>query len=188
MNVQNDADQFARDLIIGGMATEAAAKTANIPYRAGRSIYARLVAEGVITNTRTGRKPEITDAQRQQVFDQLQAGKSRTKIAAEIGVSVSTISRFAQQFIDAGGKIPPTAIASASSQFRRAGVKVGSIDAAFAGLPSSAINRIVKEIPKGCTVADWLRSIVFDVVDEMGALPDSVRPPRVMFTTRRAGE
>jgi hypothetical protein len=51
--------------------------------------------------------------------------------------------------------------------FYRSGIELGKLISAFDGLTSDQIMMIIKEITAGCTVADWLRGVVRDVVDEM---------------------
>jgi transposase len=166
MNAQTDKREFLRELILSGLHTRAASEAAGTSYIAARKVYEELSRAGQVSFY-TGRPSKLTQDQQDQVFDMLEAGKTRAQIAKHFEVSATTICTLAKRMRDGGRPIPKRKILAPVFMFYRVGLELGKMSSAFDGLTSDQIMMIVKEIPAGCTVADWLRGVVRDVVDEM---------------------
>lgn len=166
MNAQNDGKQFARDLILSGVPVRIASETTGVTRSAARNIYRNLVKDGVLKSA-IGPKAKLDHAQMMQAYDMLMDGVPRNRIAASFGVSQSTINAAVNKLRDAGAKLPERALICPDVEFYRHGFKRGSIKDAFRGLSSRQIALVCREIPKGCSVADWLRSLVVDAVNDM---------------------
>ena len=157
----------ARELIIGGMTTEKAGNAVGISYSAARKIYEALVYDGVIkSNTGCGRK-KLSPAQEEAAYNELLAGKSRNQVAKEFGIGATAICNLAKRMRDAGKPIPPKSVVYPDILFSRSGIRMGRMVDAFMGIQSCDIYKVIDEIQKGCTVAEWLRSLVVDAIAEM---------------------
>lgn len=165
-NSRIDPEQHARELIIAGQTTRRAAEIAGISYHQGRKIHSYLVMAKLIP-PQSGRKIKLNPDQRAQVISRLMSGAPRAVVAAEFGVSATMICGIANKWRNEGGEIPSRIVMDPGMSFFRMGVNMGRISDAFTGLSTDTLTRIAAEIPDGCTVADWLRSVVSDVVADM---------------------
>ena len=171
MNAMNDDARQAIEAIIrsvmqNGGTVGGAAKQAGITYNQARTIVARMRDGGEIPLF-IGRPEKLTPEQKSAILAAIMAGEARADLARRYGVGTTLINRIAQEWKFSGGTIPQKALDRADVEFFRHGIKRGSMIDVFKGFTHGQIDKIAKDIPQGCTVADWLRSIVIDVVEEM---------------------
>lgn len=171
MNAMNDDARQAMDAIIrsviqSGGTVQQAADAVRVTYKTARRIVARLRYRGELPPD--GRKPpKLSAEQRAQVLDMILSGRRREDIAAEFGIGLTMISNISSFRHARGVKVPQKALVRPDLEFRRCGKRMGCIPDVFLGLTHDDIIKVASEIPEGCTVAEWLRSIVIDVMEEM---------------------
>jgi transposase len=105
MNAPTDKEAFLRELIIGGMTTRKASEAAGAKYNTARRIYEELSRKGIVSHY-TGRPSKLSQDQKHQIFDMLEAGRSRASIARHFGVGATTICTLAKVMRDGGRPIP----------------------------------------------------------------------------------
>lgn len=171
MNAINDDARQAIEAIIrsvmqNGGTVGGAAKQAGITYNQARTIVDKMRDSGEIPLF-IGRPEKLTPEQKSAILAAIMAGEARADLARRYGVGTTLINRIAQEWKFSGGTIPQKALDRADVEFFRHGIRRGSMIDVFKGFTHGQIDKIAKDIPQGCTVADWLRSIVIDVVEEM---------------------
>jgi DNA-binding transcriptional regulator LsrR (DeoR family) len=102
-----------------------------------------------------------------------QQGKSRKEIAAELGISVSKVSFFAQYARKRHGlQIAPFESKDRSFVMNLVrNKKTGSVGKLLYGLPRPVATWLVSQIPADATLADVVRAIVVDAYDEETTSP-----------------
>jgi len=171
MNAMNDdarktTDAIIRSVIQSGGTVQQASDAAFVTYSYARKIVERMRDNGHLM-TYIGRPPKLTAEQKAQVLDMVLAGHRREDIAKQFGVGTTMVNNIAQMRHEKNMTIHRKAIIRADVEFARMGQRMGKIRDVFCGLTHDDIKKIVADIPEGCTVADWLRSIVVDVVEDM---------------------
>ena len=159
-------EAIIRSVMQNGGTVGGAAKQAGITYNQARTIVDKMRDSGEIPLF-IGRPEKLTPEQKSAILAAIMAGEARADLARRYGVGTTLINRIAQEWKFSGGTIPQKALDRADVEFFRHGIKRGSMIDVFKGFTHGQIDKIAKDIPQGCTVADWLRSIVVDVVDEM---------------------
>lgn len=171
MNAMNDdarqtTEAIIRSVLKNGGTVGGAAKQAGITYNQARIIVDRMRDGGEIPLF-IGRPEKLTPEQKSAILAAIMAGEARANLAKQYGVGTTLINRIAREWKFSGGTIPQKALDRADLEFFRHGIRRGSMIDVFKGFTHGQIDKIAKDIPQGCTVADWLRSIVIDVVEEM---------------------
>jgi transposase-like protein len=171
MNAMNDdarqaIEAIIRSVIQNGGTVGGAAKQAGITYNQARTIVNRMRDVGEIPLF-IGRPEKLTPEQKSDILAAIMAGEARANLAKQYGVGTTLINSIAREWKFSGGNIPQKALNRADVEFFRHGIRRGSMIDVFKGFTHGQIDKIAKDIPQGCTVADWLRSIVIDVVEEI---------------------
>lgn len=101
---------------------------------------------------------------RQEAENLLRTGASVRGTARETGLNPRTVGRIREELIAEGVRLPEKVTVTAPDFMRSLGVRLGVIDHVFHGFTDAQLRHLAREIPHGCTMADWLRGVVVDVL------------------------
>lgn len=143
-----------QQMLKDGHTVKATAAACGTTYASARTVANKMRDDGVL-RPKIGARPKLTPQQQQTVRKLLREGFSLKRVAAEFGVSATTIANVGRT----GG--------STKAYLYRSGLKLGRMPDVFIGIPTESLDKLHKVIPEGATAADWIRSLVVDALDDV---------------------
>lgn len=143
-----------QQMLKDGHTVRATAEACGTTYARARTIANKMRDSKQLT-PQIGARPKLNPRQREVVKKLLCEGFTQKRIAAQLGVSATTIAN-----VGRSGE-------SIKAHLYRSGVKLGRMPDIFIGIPKESLCKLHKVIPEGATAADWIRSLVVDALDDL---------------------
>lgn len=143
-----------QQMLKDGHTVKATAAACGTTYARARTVANKMRDAKALT-PRIGARPKLTPQQQQVVRKLLHGGISLKRVAAEFGVSATTIAN-----IGHNGQ-------STKAYLYRNGLTLGRMTDVFIGMPKDSLDKLSRVIPEGATAADWIRSLVVDALDDL---------------------